>query len=214
MSALCSEIKKELASKGYAHFTNIEIDDFERTLTLLGDIIHTTDVRINDRSKSLLASTKGLDLHTDHHKADVVAWYCAERAAKGGESMLLDTKDIFAKFSASEKRVLSSIMLHEHKIFDDDQAHHPLITETDNTIKCYYSFWLVKKNISGLEKSLLERFQTLIRKAKHHIIPLKKGDILLVDNGRVLHGRMPIEAGEERLLKRYWVSRSALATAR
>lgn len=204
-------IREGLASQGYVYLSGMRANDLEDVLRYLGEVIQITNIRVDNKSRALLASERGLDFHTDHSKADIVAWYCFGQANSGGESMLLDIEQILPRFSEEETRILSSIMLHEHKVFDDDEGSYPLIEKTGDKFKCYYSFWLVKRDLSKPQRFLLDKFQRIIRETKPRVILLQPKDILLVDNGRILHGRKPIEGGGNRFLKRYWISCSAVA---
>ena len=199
-------IKKSISKHGYIHLSGIKINDLEKAVASLGEVIQTTDVKATENSKSLVTAYRALDFHTDHHKADIIAWYCFEQSSEGGETMLLDTSGIFSDFSDEEKVTLSSIFLREHKVFDDDKESHPLVIKINEQIKCYYSFWLVEKNMPEKKNAVLRKFQDAVTKSEHRSILLRPGDALLIDNGRMLHGRGEIKGDKKRHLKRYWVS--------
>lgn len=196
---------QELYSKGWLHLSNVNEDNVEAILNMLGDVIYTTDVVVKPESKGLVTSSKGLDYHTDHHKAKYILWYCYKQTDKGGDSILIDAENIFSQLSETEKEELHSIKLFEHKLFEDDQTSNPLVeTDKDGKRKFYYSFWLVKEDDKQC-KSLV-KFQTLLKESVSIKLNLKEKDILVVDNHRVFHGRTPIEGSKDRYLKRFWLS--------
>ena len=122
----------------------------------LGEIIHTTDVKVDRKSKGLVTSNRALDFHTDHSRADYVMWLCIRQASNGGETILADANAAFLRLLPRERSVLSSIQLYEHCVFSDDQESHALVTVTNNNRKFYYSFWLV-------DKTNLQHTPTVIR---------------------------------------------------
>jgi alpha-ketoglutarate-dependent taurine dioxygenase len=59
----------------------------------------------------------------------------------------------------------------------------------------------------GLQhKSILEKFQNQIDSVKQTKILLSEGDILIINNNRMLHGRNSFPKNSNRWLTRYWIS--------
>ncbi|MFN3315877.1 MAG: TauD/TfdA family dioxygenase [Raineya sp.] len=197
---------KQLSQQGFVYLPKQSEEALNELLTTLGDVIQITDVTPKSDSKSLVTSTRGLDFHTDHHKAKFIVWYCYKQCSIGGESLLLDALELYNQLLAAHQKELQHINLFEHKVFPDDPDQYPLLS-TDNygKVKFYYSFWLVK-NQDKYNPALLT-FQQLIRKAKPVKLKLQPTDILIVDNHRVFHARTPIEGNQDRWLKRFWLSK-------
>lgn len=195
----------KLEEAGWCLFSNQTEEQLNVLLKLLGQVILTTDVIVKTDSKAMVTSARGLDFHTDHHKANYITWYCYKQTDIGGESILLDAKRIYLQLSRESQERLKTIDLFEHKIFADDVESFPLVTEDENgKNRFYYSFWFVK-NEDKQNPALLE-FQTIIKKTEPIKLKLKKGDILIIDNHRIFHGRTPIEGSKDRFLKRFWVA--------
>jgi hypothetical protein len=51
----------------------------------------------------MVTSVRGLDYHTDHHKAKYIIWYCYKQTDLGGDSILLDAQKIFDQLSEDYK---------------------------------------------------------------------------------------------------------------
>ena len=196
----------QLRTNGYVYLRDISRENLRSLLESLGNIIQVTDVKINTNSKALVTSSKELDFHTDHHKVDIIAWHCIKQFSEGGYSVFLDIEDVLEKFTEQEKEQLASIHLYEHKIFDDDKDSHPLLNKVKGKYRCYYSFWLVKENLEKADQELLARFRSTIANIKTQKILLQPKDVLLIDNGRILHGRTEIKGNKDRFLKRFWIS--------
>ena len=203
------EVVTELRSKGWSRFssTNIDLQDLIRRL---GFIIMENDVSIDKKSRSLVRSSKPLPPHTDHHLAHYILWHCHRQDSEGGYSIIIDGLQIFQEMDSEQKELLKSIDLMEHCVFKDDLQHHPMIQKTEGGLRIYYSFWMVDNNLSREQKEAFEVFNTRVRDADPIKFRLEPEECLIIDNGRVLHGRSSMSPDSDRLLKRYWIGDSEL----
>jgi alpha-ketoglutarate-dependent taurine dioxygenase len=199
------EIRQELREKGFIWIKKGGDHYFESITKELGEVLLVTDVKVNLKSRALVTSERGLDFHTDHHKAHFIAWYCVEQTDQGGESILQDANKIFELLSEAEQKELKKVNLLEHKIFEDDEETHPFVIERANRREFYYSFWLAKEKISEEQKEILKKYQKLTHETEFVKIKMNPTDILIIDNHRVLHGRTAIEGSKNRFLKRFWI---------
>lgn len=204
-----NDLTKRLLENGFIHLTDQTEEQLNDLLQSLGHVIFTTDVVVKPESKGMVTSARGLDFHTDHHKAKYVVWYCYKQTDLGGDSILLDAEKLYQHLSDDHKEQLKTIELFEHKIFPDDEESYPFLT-TDEYGKrnFYYSFWLAK-NEDKQNPAMLE-FQRLTKQIEPVRLNLKERDILVVDNHRVFHGRTPIEGSKDRFLKRFWLTANNL----
>ena len=198
----------QLQQHGYAYLKNAGRTGLRRVIGHLGEVIQVTEVRNEPDTPALVTSDRALDYHTDHPKVDYIAWLCHRQAASGGETLLADARAAFARLSADEQSALARIRLFEHKVFADDADDCPLVTRgADGAHRFYYSFWLVKQDLPPAQQRALARFRAALPAAQ--IAPglrLARGDILVVDNTRALHGRRAF-AGGRRHLTRHWIRR-------
>lgn len=196
--------KSSLLTNGFLHLTKQTESDLNDLISSLGEVFYTTDVVVKSESKGLVTSDRGLDFHTDHHKAKFIIWYCIKQTTKGGESILLDAEKVYQQLSYEDQEQLSTIELFEHKLFPDDKESYPLVrTDEKGKRMYYYSFWLVRN--SDKTDSALLNFQKAIKTTPFTNLNLEAGDILVIDNHRILHGRTAIEGSKDRFLKRYWI---------
>jgi hypothetical protein len=113
------------------------------------------------------------------------------------------------------QEVLRHINLMEHSIFKNDLEYHSMISETSMGDRIYYpilfnptEFWLVGERLTKGQKQAFNNFNEAVRDTKPILLKLEPGECLVVDNGRMLHGRTPLSNNSDRLLKRYWVGDS------
>ena len=193
-----------LSQDGYVFIKGSGQKELHFILEKLGHIIYTTDVKVDLSSRSLVTSAKALDYHTDHPRADYIAWLCIEQSRYGGETILADAEVAYRRLTQQEREVLAGIFLFEHKVFSGDKDSHPLVTIRDGNINFYYSYWLVEKSLSLEKKSALDKFKTYVSESKVAEIKLQRDDVLIVNNRKILHGRRSI-GDKKRFLKRYWI---------
>ena len=202
-------VLSDLESQGWSRFPSGDIDP-QQVIDRLGYIIMENDVSLDKNSRSLVRSTKSLPPHTDHHLAHYILWHCYRQDSDGGHSIVVDGLQIFQEMNEKEKSLLKGIDLMEHCVFKDDLQHHPMITENENGLRIYYSFWMVDDNLSREQKEAFQSFNTRVREAKPIKFKLNPNECLIVDNGRILHGRTSLSADSNRLLKRYWIGKNEL----
>lgn len=194
-------------SDGYLLLGGVSPDQAERILASLGRTLFVTNVTVR-AGRALVTSDKALDLHTDHHRADLIAWHCIEQTDRGGETILLDSYNIVDQMAPNDVTALRQVNLQEHKVFEEDSGQFPMLSERFGRRKIYYSSWMQPGRVDAAARASLEQFRRLVGGAATPVrMKLMPGDLLLIDNGRLLHGRTAIEGNKRRLLKRYWIER-------
>ncbi len=207
---IASSIESEISEKGYTIIRYPESKNTEEILASLGDVIQTTEIRENPKSTRLLASHQPMDFHTDHNAANLIAWHCNSQSATGGESLLIDTRHILGGLSESTLSLLQEISVQTHKVFYNDKLSVPLLSETDveAVFGVYYASWLIGSQADIKHTKAVEKFQQELAQAKPVELLLSEGDILIIDNHRMLHGRAGFPPNSNRWLTRYWLKQS------
>ena len=171
-----------------------------------------SDVTIVGKSPALVTSAEALPPHNDHHLSHFILWHCLVQDSQGGDSVIVDGLNIFRSMTPKIRNLLRGIRLKEHVIFKDDLGYHPLIYEDSFGDRIYYSvlfepteYWLANEELSEEQKLAYDIFNKAVKEATPESIKLNPGECLVVDNGRILHGRTAIADDSNRLLKRYWI---------
>ncbi len=201
-----SVIETELEAKGYAQIKFPDTKKFEEIISSLGEVIQKTEIKENPKSSRLLASNQCMNFHTDHNAAKYVAWFCNSQSAIGGKSLLIDTNKILRHFSENSLALLKEVTVKTHQVFYRDKLSLPLLSENGNEMIVYYAQWLVNVPSSPKHLKALSKFEEEMKSAEPTILLLSEGDLLIVDNHRMLHGREGFPQNSNRWLTRYWIN--------
>lgn len=204
-SARVAQLRRDLHEHGYALLRGAGNALLVEVLEALGRVLHVEEIVVDASSVSLVKSSGGLSLHTDHHRADEIVWYCIAQSDEGGASLLADGHAAYAALSPAQQRALGSVMLQEHSVFRGDAERYPLVSERQGRLRLYYSYWLADARLSDEQRGALDALEAAVQRGPRIELRLTPGDILAIDNGRMLHGRSAIEGSKARHLRRYWI---------
>ncbi len=200
-----ASILNKVNENGFCHIKYPESSDYKDIIDSIGEIILKTEIKENHNSTRLLSSNKSMSFHTDHIKAKYIAWFCNSQSAFGGESLLMDSKNILKKLSSKTISLLKEVNINTHKVFCDDKISLPLLsTYKDQTI-IYYAKWLTNPLFSIRHEKALSSFELKFIHTKIEKILLSEGDLLIIDNHRMLHGRNEFPIKSNRWLTRFWI---------
>jgi alpha-ketoglutarate-dependent taurine dioxygenase len=202
-TSIITDLQGALAQAGKLHLKEMPYGDFREAIRTLGTTLLRTEVRVRPGSKAMVTSPRSLDLHTDHHAARYIAWYCHSQSDEGGESLLLDARAAFELLAPEHRDRLFNLYLHEHTVFPKDPGTWPFVMYDQGRLRFYYSFWLT--NPSDRDDPAYRAFQEAIASTPRIELKLRPGDALIIDNHRMLHGRKAIGADGARYLERFWI---------
>lgn len=200
---LITDLQVSLAEQGHLHLDALSYSAFREAIAALGTTILRTEVRVRPESKAMVTSPRSLDLHTDHHAARYIAWYCHRQSDEGGESLLLDALAAFERLAPAHRDRLFNLHLHEHTVFPNDPGSWPFVMYDQGRLRFYYSFWLT--NPSDRDDPAYQAFQQALADTPRIELKLRPGDALIIDNHRMLHGRKAIGPDGGRYLERFWI---------
>lgn len=208
-----TEALQALATSGHALVRGGGQRGLVELLEHLGRVLHVEEVVVATATRSLVKSSHGLTLHTDHHRADFIVWHCIAQSDAGGETLLADGMAAYELLTLPQREVLQRVLLQEHSLFDSDNDQHAVITFREGEPRLYYSYWLADERLQGHEREAFEAFAAAIDRVPLLRLRLEPGDVLAIDNGRMLHGRTPIEGSMQRHLRRYWIEAAGRSTS-
>lgn len=158
------------------------------------------------------ATNQHFPLHTDcaHflHPPQVMMLLCCQPSKTGGKTILVHVNDILEKLTNEDRADLSRI---EFPWWTETKnVCVPILTKSKENDK-----WLIRFNEATLKREMnkdtfentsalksLINILTSFETDPNNTITLSPGDLLIVHNQRVLHGRTVFSSGSPRLLKR------------
>jgi hypothetical protein len=219
---LAAEVRMRLPREGYVHLGRVVAEEvFTEAARQLGTVTMRTDIRVDAAADDALRQARDplhadrpsvyrserLSYHTDTPLADVLAWYCVEQDAEDGSSALVDTGDVAQHFDADELALMEHVRV---RSLTRGEAGHEIVRDYPLRAagKVYYAPWLVSPDLDDEERKLAERFEAYLatKDATQPIrIRLHPGEMLFIDNHRILHGRSELAADSRRHLIRLYI---------
>jgi hypothetical protein len=183
-----------------------------RAMEADGTIYRVQEDPFNTDEHAYSATNQHFPLHTDcaHflHPPQVMMLLCCQPSRTGGKTILTHVDDLLEKLNEKDKADLSRIQFLWWQ--GPRNVRAPILTKIKDDGE-----WLVRFNQATLIKEMgkdeftnTPALQSLISTLvsfetdPNNILTLSAGDLLIVHNQRVLHGRTAFSSGSPRLLKR------------
>lgn len=195
------KIHHELTNSGFCYLPSAEYYKFIEMLTYLGKPVKLTDVKIKKNSTWLLNQAQAFPMHTDDPSIDIVAWYCISQDSDFGETILLDTRNIFNEMPSKFLRELNNLNIRVQQ----SSTQVPILIN-NNPLKIYFAPWNINyDNLSYNQKIALNYLENKITNQKTINLRLKEQEILILNNHFMLHGRNAIPQQSSRYLIRAYI---------
>lgn len=192
----------------------------------------TADVRSVANAYDLTMTQRGLEPHTDNPYRDPIPGYiwlhCLRNASEGGDSTLVDgymAAKLLAERHPDAYACLTQTLVHFR--YQDEEAHlesdGPLIELNNAEQPCRMRYNNRTECIPALPPEQLERyyaarnmFYDMITSDELTVhLKLGEGDMLIMDNYRLFHGRTAYQlAGGERHMRQGYVDRDSTQSRR
>ncbi|HWZ15468.1 MAG TPA: TauD/TfdA family dioxygenase [Mucilaginibacter sp.] len=197
------KLKQTLETKGYIHLKVNNLLKLHTVINFLGKVIQEKDIQIQEKPGKLSNSNKAMELHTDHPDADYLIMECIEPSTEGGLTLISDFLEVYDKLSSWQQKALRTVEIKD--IFNKNELKYcPMVKERNGKLIFHYVPWLTRGDEHAETKELLAKINFELA-AQQHPLTLEKGDVLVIDNKRFLHGRTAISGSQNRFLKRYLV---------
>ncbi len=203
-----------LATRGWAVASITEPGAFDRLVDALGEVVGEEAIRLREGAHAYVAKPGRVPLHTDHPRVDTIVWRCMAQDRVDGASWLLDTRPVLRAMPPALRDALAATNLECPPLAGGAPSlRHPVLWG-DGELFC--SPWLRAAPGETSAQSALDALRDRLSEAAaaHRVdVRLGEGDVLVVDNHRVLHGRGPLATDSPRHLHRVWIQ-SRVVTAR
>jgi len=127
----------------------------------LGRELLRSDVRPHATTRRLVRSRRRLGPHTDHFRADYIAWECRRAAPNGGATFVVDPAPAFAALGAGDLVALREALMIEHRIFVDDPEARPALHPPD---RLYFTYWLAEE-LGAAQRAAARRLRDALERS-------------------------------------------------
>ncbi|MFJ8433954.1 TauD/TfdA family dioxygenase [Kitasatospora sp. NPDC094019] len=179
-----------------------------------------------DRAAQREGDARTLDPHTDRSYGPESPWLlgllCIRPARAGGESLLVSGRAVHDRLAARDPSALHHLYqdFHFGRGPDFDRVS-PVFQQRRHGLHVQYNRYWIERGQQEADRPLPPERRAALD-TLHEVltdpgmvlrVPLRRGDLLFVDNTAVLHGRTgfsdPAGPGERRCLARVWADRPA-----
>lgn len=213
MSDGAAEVAQQLVETGWALVPRVSDRlAYLQLATSLGTVVGEERIALRPGAHAYVAKPGSVPLHTDQPEVDVIGWRCEAQDRADGANLLLDARPVVESLSDEERLLLCDLDLRCPPLEGGPpELGFPVLRRRGSGWALFCSPWLRPVVSTPLHDAALDVLRTrLSHAAKHHVVAvrLEPGDVLFVDNGRVLHGRGPIAVDSPRRLQRVWIRSS------
>jgi len=202
------DVSEALQGPGYYWLaSDTTLDEFRQVSNELGEVFYEADVRMGAERPRNYQLPAAIDFHTDHVSAEIAAWYCVEQDSSGGAMQFLDLAPVAARLSDDELAALSRVRVPDNAVWAEG-GDIPLCTQNADQCSFHYVPWLKLDALDDQARTALQVFERHIAEAKTTSVievDLSPGELVFVDNHRIMHGRAAITSNSARNLKRFWI---------
>lgn len=200
-----SPLRAALERDGFAIVRGVDTPiAFERLLGDLGQVVHRTVVEIRAGVATYVCRPEAVPLHTDHPDVDLVAWWCERQDLRDGAALLVDARAALLALEPLQIEGLPRARLPCPELRQPSggagSGSRPVL-DADRAV--YFAPWL-----RPTDERAFPSWSALLRaveRAPRAEVRLAQGEVLIVDNHRMLHGRRELASGSRRRLARAWV---------
>lgn len=215
VSGLARAVARMLARDGIVQFAGIATQaQFHQLTTHLGVPWHELFVYPSPGEQNFVRNPNEVAFHTDSRRADLVGWYCVRPCSSGVANLYLDGWDACAGLTEAERAALVGVTcqdpLQQGRLAESG-PEEPILELTDAGPRL---FWLPHRLNIPEEGRRLAALRKLAARLSGEddvrVVPvrLQRGNFVIIDNHRFLHGRLAIPADSPRLLYRLWINSS------
>jgi Taurine catabolism dioxygenase TauD, TfdA family len=186
-------IQVDLDDRGYFLDHGWTLDQLTLTMRNLGRIKQIDPICPQDDSSLFIRSKKPIPVHNEDPDVNWLAWYCEQAACDGGRTVLIDGDELGRVISQRTNVALRSVAC-SHR----NPTLEPILSALGDW---YLIPWNLPNALGREVLTALEELRAAISNLPNITCELKRGDILIVKNRRILHGREGFSDSSRKLIR-------------
>lgn len=203
-------VRHSLNEAGYVWGRKQSFETFCAATSALGTVFHTTEVRLQPGSSQYALRPEQFDMHMDNPDADYAAWYvrndggdasCPMVIADSREAVNNLPTNVLEGLESTETLYIDAVTLKRIPI--------PLMGKDGNGVYFarYFPYDVRRiKPRDEKEAANIEALEACLAALPKLVLPVQTGDVVILDNKRMLHGRRQLRADSQRHLFRAWIN--------
>jgi alpha-ketoglutarate-dependent taurine dioxygenase len=173
-----------------------------------GEVFYEAEVKLGGDRPRNYQLPQAIGFHTDHVSAEYVAWYCYVPEPDGGAMQFLDLGRVYESLAAAHRQALGRVGVTDNAAWGGGEPIALCAASPRGGNRIHYVSWLDMFPADADAAAALEAFEAGVKAAARSAVvecALRPGDVVVLDNHRVAHGRRAIAGESRRHLKRLWM---------
>lgn len=210
-------ILESVRHTGWCRLGPMSDAEYRALIGQLGKPWCETAVELRPDVRSYLCKPEPVPFHTDHPDADWMSWRCEVQDESAGTQELVDGLEALRACGPRVRDVLRHVHAEVRVRGDSAPALVPIVRTSGGEDRLFFASWIKPIESDPQASSAFAAMSAeVLRRCESHVqeTRLSEGEVLIVDNGRVLHGRKGLPAASKRRLRRFWITLDRYADVR
>ncbi|PRA80177.1 hypothetical protein CQ054_21310 [Ochrobactrum sp. MYb29] len=203
--ALSRSEQETLSRNGWVALHNVSHSDFDHITNNLATRLYDSDIKLDAGRTHFVTKPLAIPYHCDSPRAGFIAWHCISTGSQSVPIKLVDTWKVLSSFDQEIVSALSETRLGFNCRITGNFCSLPVVNyygNDENRPIVFFNPWNIPKNLTSLCHAALVSFEKALNDEFPARINLQPGDVLVIDNHRIVHGRDALDEGTDRHLKR------------
>ena len=203
------DVLETVRTTGWCRLGPMSDQEYRELVARLGRPWCETAVELRPDVRSYLCHAEAVPFHTDHPDADLMSWRCEVQDATDGTQQLVDGHAALRACGEGVRDALTHVHAEVRVRGDSPPSRIPIVRPSPAGDRLFFAPWLKPVEADAHSIAALDLLRAEIeRRTTTHIqeVRLDEGEVLVIDNGRLLHGRGPIDTTSRRRLRRFWIT--------
>lgn len=204
-----SEIMDAVRGAGWYRLGPMSDTEYRDLVARLGKPWNETPVELRPGVRSHLCNPEAVPFHTDHPEADLMSWRCEVQDESDGTQQMVDGLAALQACGARVRDVLTQVHAEVRVRGDSPPSQSPIVRATPAGDRVFFAPWIKPLEADAHSAAAFAALRTEIqRRTETHVqeVRLNEGEVLVIDNGRMLHGRRALQSASRRRLRRFWIT--------
>ncbi len=211
MNSHTMDVLEGVRHVGWSRLGPMSDGEYRELVTRLGRPWCETAVELRPDVRSYLCKAEAVPFHTDHPDADLVAWRCEVQDDSDGTQLLVDGLTALRACGAFVRDTLLRVHAEVRVRGDSSPSRVPIVRATREGDRLFFAPWISPLEQDPVSLSAFDALRAAVERlcsTDVQEVRLIEGEVLVIDNGRFLHGRGALAGASRRRLRRFWIKNS------